>query len=117
MEKKTWVPIVRWIARIWSLFPILFALAEIISPGHGIQEDVVVPWTDWLALSILGVSVLGLAIAWRWENIGGWLSLGALVIAMVVFLLTVEHFYPTILIFTFGIGTPAVLYLVAAAND
>jgi len=34
MDEKTknWVPVVRWVARIWSLAPIIFALAEIVFP-------------------------------------------------------------------------------------
>jgi hypothetical protein len=114
MEEKKWVPVVRWVARIWSLFPILFGLAEIIYPDHGMQEGVVVPWTDWLSLGILGVSIFGLAVAWRWERIGGWISAGALAVFVVVFLITVERSFPTVLIFILGIGTPAALYLIAA---
>jgi hypothetical protein len=56
--------------------------------------------------------VVGLAVAWRWEQLGGWTSLGALAIFTVVFLLTVERSFPTVLIFLVAIGTPAVLFLV-----
>ena len=47
MDEKTknWVPIVRWVAHIWSLAPIIFALAEIVFPHS--EEGVVVPWTDY----------------------------------------------------------------------
>jgi hypothetical protein len=32
---RNWVPVVRWVARIWSLGPILFALAQIVFPHPG----------------------------------------------------------------------------------
>ena len=108
---KGWVKMTRWVARIWSLGPILITLVVIIGPDENVVEPV--PWTDWLALSLIFISVLGLAIAWRWERLGGWISIGFLVIFMVVFLITVERSFPTWLIFLVGIGVPAVLFLIS----
>jgi hypothetical protein len=71
-DPRIWVRVTRWVARIWSLGPILFTLAEILFPHS--EEGVPVPWTDWLALSVAFLSVLGLALAWRWERLGGWIS-------------------------------------------
>ncbi|UCD42315.1 MAG: hypothetical protein JSV69_01465 [Chloroflexota bacterium] len=48
---KSWIRVTRWVARIWSLGPILFVLAEILFPHS--EEGVPVPWTDWLALSLV----------------------------------------------------------------
>ena len=114
-KKRRWVPIVRWTARIWSLAPILFLLAEIVFPHS--DEGVTVLWTEWAALSLLAVSVIGLALAWRWERLGGWISLAALVLLLIVFLITVERSTPVWLIFLAGIGVPAVLFLVSAYAD
>lgn len=116
-ENKRWVPIVRWAARIWSLIPITFGLAEVIFPDHSAQEGVVVPWTSWLALSILGVAIIGLAVAWRWERLGGQISAAAFIVFVVVFLITVERSYPAILLFILGVGVPAGLFLAAAYNE
>jgi hypothetical protein len=110
-NKKGWVRYTRWVARIWSLGPILFAFAQIFSRDDNIVEPI--PWTDWLTLSLIFVAVLGLAIAWRWERLGGWITVGFLVMFMVVFLITVERSFPTWLIFLVGIGTPAALYLIS----
>jgi hypothetical protein len=81
----------------------------------GRDENVIepVPWTDWLALILIFIAVLGLAIAWRWERLGGWISVGFLVVFMVVFLITVERSFPTWLIFLVGIGVPAGLFLIS----
>ena len=67
--------ILRWIARIWSLPAILFLLGEIIFP-HGGDEPV--PFLEWLALGLLVTAVLGLALAWRWEVLGGSVSIFAI---------------------------------------
>jgi hypothetical protein len=116
-EKEKWVPVVRWVARVWSLVPITFGLAEVIFPDHGVQESVVVPWTSWLALSILGISIIGLVVAWRWELIGARISAAAFIVFVVVFLITVERSYPAVLIFILAIGVPAGLFMAVAHND
>ena len=117
MEQKTkkWVPVVRWAARIWSLGPVIMALVVIVFSRS--EEGVVVLWTEWAALSLLAISVIGLALAWRWQRLGGWISLGALVVFLIVFLITVERSFPIWLIFLVGIGVPAVLFLVSAYGE
>ena len=114
MEQKTrkWVPVVRWVARIWSLAPILFFLAEIIFPHS--EEGVAIQWVEWVSLGLVATSVVGLALAWRWERLGGWISLGTLSVFLVVFLITNERAFPAFVILLAGIGVPAVLFLVSA---
>lgn len=117
MESKTtrWIGIARWTARLWTLAVALFALGEIIfSRG---EKGAAVPWTDWLVLSLLGISIIGLILAWIWERLGGWLSIGALVVFAVIFLITVGHPFPAIIIFLLGIGIPASLFLFCASTD
>jgi hypothetical protein len=117
MAEKTrnWVRVVRWVARIWSLGPILFALAEILFP-HA-EEGEIVPWTELVPLGLAFISVIGLALAWRWERLGGWISLGALAVFLILFLITVERSFPAVLIFLVGIGVPATLFLISAYAD
>ena len=114
-NSRSWVRVTRWVARVWSLGPILFVLAEILFP-HA-EEGVPVPWTDWLALSMVFISVIGLALAWRWERLGGWISIAALAVFLVLFLITVERSFPAVLIFMVGIGVPAALFLISAYAD
>ena len=110
-NKKGWVRVTRWVARIWSLGPILFALIVVLSPDDNLVEPV--PWTDWLNLSLIFIAVVGLAIAWRWERFGGWIAVVFLAISIVLFVLTVERYFPTVLIFLVAIGVPAALYLIS----
>jgi hypothetical protein len=63
------------------------------------------------------LSVLGLALAWRWERLGGWISAAALGIFLILFLITVERSFPAVLIFLVGIGVPAALFLISAYAD
>ena len=114
-NSRSWVRVTRWVARIWSLGPILFVLAEILFP-HA-EEGVPVPWTDYITLSLVFISVIGLAIAWRWERLGGWISIAALAVFLVLFLITVERSFPAVLIFMVGIGVPAALFLISAYAD
>jgi len=93
-NKKGWVKVTRWVARIWSLGLILLSLLVILTPD--VNQEVAVPWTDWLNLSIVFISVLGLALAWRWERLGGWISVVALAVFSVLFMITVERFFPTV---------------------
>lgn len=111
-EQRRRVPVTRWVARIWSLVPIAWGLAEIMFP-HA-EVGVTVTWEEWATLALLGISVIGLALAWRWERLGGWISLTTLAVFLVIFLFSVERNFPGWLIFLFGIGTPATLFLVSA---
>jgi hypothetical protein len=44
----------------------------------------------------------------------GWISLVALTVFLIVFLITVERSFPVWLIFLVGIGVPGVLFLISA---
>ncbi len=114
-NNKGWVRVTRWVARIWSLGLILLSLLVILTPD--VNQEVAVPWTDWLNLSIVFISVLGLALAWRWERLGGWISIVALALFTTLFLITVERSFPTVLIFLVGIGVPAGLFLISSYAD
>lgn len=112
MKKIKWVPVVRWTARVWSLFPILYALGLVIFPDSEPEVDVM--WTEWLALGLIGVVLIGLAIAFVWEKIGAVFALVALAVFTIVFMLTVERNFPMVLVFIFGLGIPAGMFLAVA---
>jgi hypothetical protein len=58
-------------------------------------------------LSLVFISVVGLALAWRWERLGGWLSLVTLAVLSILFLIIVERSFPALLIILVGIGVPS----------
>lgn len=110
-KPRKWVLVTRWLARIWSLVPIAWSLAEVLFPH--VEEGVTITLEEWVSLALVGISVIGLALAWRWERLGGWISLAALAVFLGAFMITVERNFPAWLIFLFGIGTPAVLFLIS----
>jgi hypothetical protein len=77
--------IARWVARIWSLGPILFALGNALFGGlSDVQPGARVYWYDYLMLSVLALLVGGLALAWWLPLAGGLIAVaGALVVAAI----------------------------------
>ena len=69
---------IRWIARIWSVPLIVYALLLFVGyawsylttgvADPNAVEDV--PWTEALSPIFMLLSIVGLAIAWRWERLG-----------------------------------------------
>lgn len=106
--------ILRWAARVLSLGPILFVLAEIVFPHS--DPDVQVPWQDWVLVGIMFTSVLGLALAWRWERFGGWVTITAYVVFLGGFALVRGEFFPILGMWVLSlILVPAVLFLMSAS--
>ena len=110
---------IRWIARIWGTVIIAFALLMLIgyawnwvttgkADPHAVEDY---PPIENLIPITLGLSVLGLGIAWRWEGLGG-----AITIVFQLATLAVHHWllsprpYPYPL--TIAIATPGILFLV-----
>lgn len=88
----------RWIARIWSVPLILYALVVLIGTGatalglgspdpYAVQEELTT--AEYLPPVLLSLSALGLALAWRWEKLGSLLSLAFLIAALVSLLVQV----------------------------
>jgi len=109
----------RWVARIWSIAIIGIALLFLIGYAWnwvttGTADPYAVedyPPIENLIPVTLGLSVLGLGIAWRWEGLGG-----AITIVSHLATLAVHHWllsprpypYPV----TIAIATPGILFLV-----
>ena len=74
--------ILRWIARVWSIVSIGFVLAIFI--GSGFEEGFTLaqfapPELVGLVFFPCGVC-LGMILAWRWEGIGGGITIGSLLV-------------------------------------
>lgn len=72
-DRERSVVIVRWLARIWSLLAFV-VLIPILVPREPFAVQLL-PVAHWGLLAYYGLSVLGLAIAWRWEGVGGGLAI------------------------------------------
>ena len=69
--------LIRWIARILSAFFIVVCLFFFIGETFFEEHHGSITGDAILGLSICGVSLLGLALAWRWEFAGAALALVA----------------------------------------
>ena len=108
---------IRWIARIWSVPIMLYALIMIVgytwswmttgvADPHA-REDV--PFIEGLPPVFLLLSIVGLGIAWRWERLGGSIALLFLLAALPLIL----YFTPITRNFP-GTAIPYVLVAVVA---
>ena len=77
----------RWITRISSSLIIAFSIFMFIGyrlfPESG--EPASLSTSDIIGLSIVGIGFLGLIVAWKWELIGGIISLTAFVGSAIIF--------------------------------
>ena len=94
----------RWIARIWSVPIIVYALLLLVgytwswvttgvADPYAVEE---VPFIEVLPPIFLLVSILGLALAWRWERLGGTIALVFQLAALAVLLIDrpISHNFP-----------------------
>lgn len=79
------ITVVRWVARVLSALFIILCL--ILFVGEGLfPEPQSSPLTTSaiLQLTLMGFSLAGLALAWKWEAIGGSIALAAYVIVGII---------------------------------
>jgi membrane protease YdiL (CAAX protease family) len=117
-ERKT--NIIRKIARIWSIVIIALVLfifiAEIIGtfvPDQSMNEPY--PWYENLIPMSMVLSVVGLAIAWRWEGFGSVLCILFIIATYVMYVAFVRsdrgvYIVPIILL---PILIPGILFLIS----
>ena len=101
----------RWIARIWSILLFVVALLTIFVPDPNAIEPV--PVADWLLLSLWGVAILGLLVAWRWELVGGIITIATMFIRELAWVILKGHWLANFLIAWLFVVPPAILFLVA----
>jgi len=113
MSAKT-KKILLWIARIWAALMVVFMLfmfiAHIVEDGIGPLTDLYI--RDYLMIPSMVISLIGLALGWKWERLGGIMALGGMV-AFYLFDFAFSGDFPrgpTFLIIAF----PGVLFLILA---
>src|SRR4030066_2020518 len=105
------VIIIRWIARIWSFLVFAVAILEIFVPDPNATEPV--PLADWFLLSLWGVAILGVLVAWRWELVGGIITIASMFIRELVWIILKGQWLVNFLIVWLFVLPPAVLFLLA----
>lgn len=103
--------IVRWIARIWSIPILIFAVARVVAPDPYATEPV--PAEDLFLLGLWGVAILGLLVAWRWELVGGIITIATMFFRELVWVLLKGDWIVNFLIIWAAVVPPAILFLVA----
>jgi hypothetical protein len=83
---------IRWIARIWGSLIVIFVLLFVIGMTYNIitigeadphSEDDIPP-IEYSGPILMFLSTVGLAIAWKWEGLGGGLAIGFQVLFLIV---------------------------------
>ncbi len=108
----TWL---RRIARGWSLavmgVALLILIGNIVSPDPYAAESYP-PVENLMPLSML-VSVVGLALAWRWEGLGGALNVAGFVANLILFWAIRGEFLPGSVVLTLSpVLVPGILFLI-----
>ncbi len=108
---------IRWIARIWSFPIILCALPMPLGFVAGLQEVADVPLNEVLLPIFMFLSVLGLGIAWRWEGLGGTITIVFQLAALSLHLIhtPITQDFPRSAVpylLSMMMATPAILFLV-----
>lgn len=105
-EKK--LNTIRWVARIWSLLPVVFALGHLFEDDTNIVSEIL--FTDYMLLSLLAIYVIGLVIAWKWDLIGGLISAITFLVFIVLFAIFVDANFMAYVVFLLGAFPPALLF-------
>ncbi len=114
-EDKTQVATrrMRRVARIWSVviigITLVMTIAHIVAPESGATDY---PPIENLLPVLMLLSVLGLAVAWRWEGLGGAMNVGFFVANLVLYWIIRGKFFPPgALLILSPVVVPGVLFL------
>ena len=111
MNTKT-IKGIRWIARIWAALMLAFMLfmfiAHIVEDGIGPEFSLTL--RESLMMVSMITSLVGLALAWKWERLGGILTLGGMA-AFYIFDFAFSGSFPRTPTF-FIVAFPGVLFLI-----
>lgn len=116
METKKSLPrkilIFRWIARIWSLVIFVFAVFRVFSPDpHATGEPLAI--REIFMLSMWGLSIVGLMLAWLWERPGALIAIIALFLRELFYFVLYKEWILNFLLIWVVFIPPAILYLLA----
>jgi hypothetical protein len=104
--------IIRWVARIWTIPVVILALIAVLNPNPGATGEEV-PWLSSFFLIMYAIAVLGLVIGWRWELVGGLLTIVTLVMRDTLYLIMLGNWVENLIFVWIPLVPPAVLFLLA----
>jgi len=111
---KRGITVIRWIARVWSVASVGFVL--LMSVGSGLAEGfnpAQFAFRDCVGLFFFPFGVcLGMIVAWRWEGLGGGITVGSL-LAFYAALRIMDGRFPGGPYFAL-VAAPGILFLVCS---
>ena len=109
------VKTIRRVARIWSIVVIAGVLLLFFGPDSESLGGIAP--VDIFLLLMTGVALIGLMIAFRWELLGGILTLTMLFLREIAWVILKGSWELGFLILWFFIAPPAILFLIAWKNE
>jgi len=82
-----------------------------ITPDPSITEPV--PFADWFLLSLWGIAIIGVLIAWRWEAVGAIITVGTMCLRELAWVILKGRWMVNFLIVWALVVPPVILFLIA----
>ena len=108
--------VVRWVARLWSLAVLVFALLMTFTPDPNSTGEPLA-FREIFMLSLWGLAILGLLIAWLWEDFGAIFTIVVMFIREIVFYLLYGEWIINFLLIWAAVIPPAILFLIASSLE
>lgn len=106
----------RWIARIWSIGVLVIALLLTFTPDeHATGEPLA--FREIFMLSLWGLAILGLLLAWLWERFGGLFTIIIMFVREITYYLLYHEWIINFLLIWLAVIPPAVFFIWASAVD
>lgn len=106
----------RWVARIWSIGVLVIALLFVFTPDeHATGEPLAL--REIFMLSLWGLAIFGLLLAWLWETFGAVFTIGIMFIRELLFYFLYGEWIINFLLIWAAVIPPAILYLLASSID
>jgi hypothetical protein len=113
MSQK-WISILRKIARVWSgviiVLGFLTFLAEVIESQQAELDPY--PWWENLMPAALLLALVGLAVAWRWEEFGGAMAVGFALVNLLLYIATGRDRVGAVALIILPLVIPGLLFLI-----
>ncbi len=103
--------VMRWVARIWGALITVAALIMVFTPDPYATEPISL--RDGFLLSLWGVAILGLLLAWCWEVVGGIVTIATMVVRELAWVVLYGDWLVNFLIMWVVVVPPAVLFLMS----
>ena len=116
MKQLKKIKIIRWIARIWSILVLIFAIVLLLT--QLLADDSQGSTTlNWVLFGLWFAAVLGLVASWRWEIAGPVIAITALISReMAVFYLSGEFLLGFWMVWL-PVLPPVILFILAWRED